>query len=74
MDSRPNTHRQTAVVLPDGSVNLDHVPFPPGQAVEVTVQAKPDVLPFADQSLRGQLLCYDRPFDPVAEEDWEVLQ
>ncbi len=66
-------HRIEAVLLEDGKLSLDHLPFRAGQAVEVIV------LPIArptptGHSLRGTVLRYDQPTAPVAEADWSVLR
>jgi hypothetical protein len=61
-------HRTEAVLTEDGKLLLDHLPFRAGEAVEVIV------LPAsAPAAARGHLR-YDRPFDPVAEDDWDALQ
>ncbi|MBZ0228433.1 MAG: type II toxin-antitoxin system prevent-host-death family antitoxin [Bauldia sp.] len=52
-----------------------------GEPLVVTDRGKPvvEVRPVAPQSrdprelLRGSVLFYDRPTDPVGEEDWEAL-
>jgi hypothetical protein len=66
-------HRIEAVLAEDGKLVLDHLPFRAGQAVEVIVlpAARPLV---PGQSLRGAVLRYDRPTDPVAELDWGALR
>ena len=61
--------RVEVVLSEDGKLLLDHLPFRAGQAVEVIV------LPVArstavGQSLRGSVLRYDQPTEPVAEVDW----
>jgi hypothetical protein len=54
-----------------GRVVLEHLPFQPGDEVEVSVRsrANPQIEP-AD--LRGSVLRYENPFDPVAADDWEI--
>jgi hypothetical protein len=62
-------HRMEAVLAEDGKLLLDHLPFRAGQAVEVIIlPVNPPGPP--GQSLRGTVLRYDRPTDPVAEADW----
>jgi hypothetical protein len=66
-------HRIEAVLSEDGKLSLDHLPFRAGQAVEVIVlPATRPTLP--GPALRGTVLRYDRPTDPVAEADWGALR
>jgi len=65
-------HREETVLSEDGKLILDHLPFRAGQAVEVFV------LPVGagkgpTDSLQGTVIRYDRPIDPVADADWDVL-
>ena len=66
-----------ATVRPDGTLDVGHLPFPPGERVEVTVS------PHADDPteggkypLRGKTpYRYDDPFGPAWEPDeWECDQ
>ena len=57
-----------------GEVHLTKLPFPAGEAVEVTVVSKPHQQPGCEFPLRGVPITYERPTDPVAEEDWDALQ
>lgn len=57
-----------------GEVHLTKLPFPAGKAVEVTVVAKPARQPGSEFSLRGVPITYDRPTDPVAEDEWEAVR
>ena len=64
----------TATVLKEhGKLSLDHLPFGKGEAVRVFVSAAQpataDPLP-----LRGTVIQYERPTEPVAGEDWEALK
>ena len=63
-------------VQPDGSVRIEALPFHAGERVQVIVLA-----PAAHRSdpvnrypLQGTVYHYERPFDPVAGDDWEVNQ
>ena len=62
-------------VRQDGSILLNGLPWLAGESVEVIVlpQGRPKVKN-PDRPLEGLPLHYERPFDPVAEEDWEVLR
>lgn len=66
-------HRTEVVLAEDGKLSLERLPFRAGQAVEVIVLplAGPD--PTAP-SLRGAVICYDRPTEPIAEADWDALR
>jgi len=47
-----------------------------GKDVEITVRVEPIAgdSPQEDRPLHGSVLKYDRPVEPVAEADWEVLR
>ena len=57
-----------------GEVHLKKLPFPAGEAVEVTVVAKAARQRGSKFPLRGVPITYDRPTDPVAEDDWDAVQ
>ena len=59
----------------NGEVRLTNLPFKAGQHVEVIVlprEMRPGVA--EGLPLRGSPVEYDRPSDPVAEEDWDALR
>ena len=64
-------HRIETVLAEDGKLSLDRLPFRAGQAVEVIVlpAARPTAI---DHPLRGSVLRFDRPTEPVAESDWDA--
>ena len=68
-------YRIETTAEPDGTVKLDALPFPPGERVEVIIlpasQSRSGDNPYP---LRGGAYRYDRPTDPVAEDDWEALR
>ena len=66
-------HRIEVTLTEDGKLSLDRLPFRSGQAVEVIVLARPTARP-APISVRGAVVRYDGPTDPVGEADWGVLQ
>ncbi len=66
-------HRIEAVLSEDGKLSLDHLPFQAGRAVEVIVLPITRPVP-TGHPLRGSVLRYDRPTEPVAEADWGVLR
>ena len=57
-----------------GEVHLTKLPFPAGEPVEVIVVPKPSRQQGGRFPLRGVPIAYDRPTDPVAEEDWDALR
>ena len=63
------------VVSKNGTVQLEALPFPPGELVEVIVRVRKELAPMARPcTLKGSVLKYDLPLEPVAEEEWDVLQ
>ncbi len=66
-------HRIEAVLSEDGKLLLDQLPFRAGQAVEVIILPAIRPTPLR-QALKGTVLRYDRPTDPVAEADWGALR
>ncbi len=61
-------------VSDDGILTIKGLPTLAGHIVEVTVRdrAIPEDQP--RYPLHGQPLRYERPFDSVAEEDWDTLR
>ena len=64
-------HHTKTVLSEDGKLSLDQLPFRAGQAVEVIV------LPISspalgEHPLKGTVIRYDQPTDPVAEGDWSA--
>jgi hypothetical protein len=76
-------YKIAATVNPDGTLILEDLPFHPGDFVEVIIlqdQTKSHQVTLSkNQShdlypLRGKVIHYDDPTEPVALEDWECLQ
>ncbi|MCL1466693.1 hypothetical protein [Argonema galeatum] len=69
------THRLETTLTENGTLTLSDLPFQVGDAVEVIVLERhphhPESNPYP---LRGTVIRYDDPTEPVALEDWEVLQ
>lgn len=68
------TYKAEASVAEDRALTLRDLPFPVGEVVPGIVF--PSVSPSHSSDpypLRGQPVRYDRPTDPVAEDDWEAL-
>jgi hypothetical protein len=78
MDSwriKMNVHRVETTINQDGTLTLKDIPFQAGDEVEVIILERPSK-PSGDNPypLRGQPLQYDSPTEPVAENEWSVLQ
>jgi hypothetical protein len=67
-------HRIETVLIEDGRLALDNLPFRAGQAVEVIVLPAAHADAPTHHPLRGTVLRYDQPTAPVAESDWRALQ
>jgi hypothetical protein len=67
-------HRTEAVLLEDGKLTVNNLPFRAGQTVEVIVLPAARPVVSADHPLRGMVLRYENPTGPVADSDWDVLQ
>lgn len=68
-------YRLETVVPQNGELQLKSLPFHPGEAIEVIILAanaiKENRMYF---SLQNTVLLYENPLEPVAAEDWHVLQ
>lgn len=63
------------VVSKNGTLQLEALPFPAGEVVEVIVLARKGFERVQDFSkLKDCVVKYELPFEPVAEEDWDVLK
>ena len=66
-------YRTEITLAEDGTLVLDALPFRAGERVEVIVLAAQEQMTAgADHPLRGTIIRYDRPTEPVAEDDWEA--
>ena len=81
MNATLQAHRVEATLTKDGLLVLDHLPFRAGETVEVIVLTNPAAQPVEAPNpsedrypLRGTVIKYQNPFEPVAEADWEVFQ
>jgi hypothetical protein len=70
-----NAYRIETILTETGALTLLGLPFQAGDAVEVIILERrlphPDSNPYP---LRGKVIRYDDPTEPIAVEDWEVLQ
>jgi len=70
-----DTFRLDTTLTQDGTLILSDLPFQAGDAVEVIIV--PRAAAVAGQNaypLRGKVLHYDNPTEPVAHEDWDALR
>lgn len=68
-----NAHRANVILERDGTLTLKDLPFQAGDVVEVIVLETPALNAKKDSvSLRGKILRYDDPTEPVAVQDWDV--
>ena len=67
-------HRIETTVQPNGKIVLENLPFDEGETVEIIVLETKSKMQNNQSSLRGTLLKYENPFEPVAMEDWEILK
>ncbi|MBI4027740.1 MAG: hypothetical protein HY360_22330 [Verrucomicrobia bacterium] len=65
------TYYGETVVSENGKLTLDHLPFSQGESVRIVVAQTKGPSGKRD-ALRGTVLKYERPFDPVALDDWEA--
>ena len=66
-------HRIEATVEKDGELTLEGLPFHAGEEVEVIILPRHGVAGGRPSRMRlGTPVMYDRPFDPVATDDWEA--
>ena len=69
------TYQIEKVIPKTGILTIETVPFQAGEVVQIIILGQDkriddlEALPLA-----GSVLLYDNPTEPVAEEDWELLQ
>ena len=64
-----------AVIASEGTLTLNHLPFPVGERVFVTVKPQPGTDTSQKYPLRGMIIRDLDPNEPAtAESDWEVYQ
>lgn len=78
-----HTYRVKKKVSHQGKIQLEDLPFADGEVVEVLVFTSPEpetqyhsdeqLLPILD-SLKGSVLDYVDPTEPVSQDDWIVTQ
>ena len=75
MQATLQAHRVETTVGQDGTLTLNHLPFPAGESVEVIILPRPASLQPGDPyPLRGSRVRYDDPLQPVASDDWNTVR
>jgi hypothetical protein len=68
-------YRLKITLAEDGALQLSALPFHKGETVEVILlERQPVSNSHQPNSLKGSVLRYDDPTEPVALEDWEALR
>ena len=68
-------HWSETTVGEHGEIVLEGLPFEPGQPVEVLVVSKTVESATAEiPNLRGSVLEYHDPLEPIANDDWDALR
>lgn len=70
-------YRIEKIILQNGELVLKGLPFQPGEMVEVLILPQQKNKIYAtpkELSLKGSVLKYEKPFEPVALNDWDTLK
>jgi hypothetical protein len=67
-------YRVEKTIPADKTVTLTELPFATGDQVEIVIVRQAPRPHKETYPLRGQSIQYERPFDSVAETDWDVLR
>jgi hypothetical protein len=68
-------YRVEKILSQDGVLELRALPFRAGEVVEVIILSREDKICEAQAfPLKGKVRRYEKPTEPVAQDDWEVLQ
>ena len=68
-------YRVQKKIAANGELKLNALPFQEGDEVEVIILSHETVShPGTPSPLRGKVIEYLEPAEPVAEEDWELLK
>jgi len=69
------TYRTEITVPENGVLTLDSLPFQARDVVEIIVRLREHKKSLKDSyPLRGKIIRYDDPTEPVAQNEWEVLK
>lgn len=67
-------YRVEKEIAADGVLQLDALPFVAGERVEIIILAREDTYKANPASIRGKVLEYIDPTEPVAEGDWDAMR
>jgi hypothetical protein len=68
-------HRIETIVKQDRTLTLENLPFHSGEQVEVIIFSRPRRESQTNRyPLRGTIVQYTDPIEPVGQDDWEVTQ
>jgi hypothetical protein len=68
------TYQVEKVIPKTGVLTIDTLPFQAGEIVQVIILARDTDIGGNERfPLTGTVLVYDDPTEPVAENDWEIL-
>ena len=68
-------HRIEATISHDRTLTLENLPFDSGEQVEIITLSRPRrISEQVGYSLRGSVIQYVEPMEPVAQDDWDVAQ
>ncbi len=69
-----NSHYELEAIMDeDGSLYIQNLPFRKGDKVSVRIFLLSGKSEDKKYPLRGKPIRYPKPFEPVAENDWDVL-
>ena len=67
-------YRLEKLVGQNGVLELKALPFREGEVVEVIILSREVMASEANpEPLKGKVLKYENPTEPVAQEDWDIL-
>jgi hypothetical protein len=67
-------YRVETTISQNGKLSIKGLPFRKGEAVEVIVLPQKQIATTNPYPLHGTSVKYNKPFDSVAEEDWDALK
>ena len=68
------TYRSEAIIVNNGSLTISGLPFRNGEKVEVVIRSRESENREDRYPLRGKSFRFERPFDGVAESEWDVTK
>ena len=69
------TFRLDTTLTQDGILTLSGLPFQAGDSVEIIIVPRASVSDARNEyPLRGKVIQYDNPTEPVAQNDWEAVR